>query len=42
MVGARSLPQMREDLRALELGPLDAEEMARMRRVGDHMYGKPR
>jgi aryl-alcohol dehydrogenase-like predicted oxidoreductase len=42
MVGARSLPQMREDLRALELGPLDAEEMARMRRVGDHIYGKPR
>lgn len=42
MVGARSLEQMREDLRALELGPLDAEELARMRRVGDYIYGKPR
>jgi predicted aldo/keto reductase-like oxidoreductase len=42
MVGARSLPQMRDDLRALELGPLDPDEMARIRRIGDHIYGKPR
>jgi len=42
MVGARSLSDMRENLRALELGPLDATEMARMRRIGDHIYGKPR
>ena len=33
MVGARSLSQMRENLRALELGPLPPDEMARMRRV---------
>lgn len=42
MVGARSLAQMRESLRALELGPLDPTEMARMRRIGDHIYGKAR
>jgi predicted aldo/keto reductase-like oxidoreductase len=42
MVGARSMAEMREDLKALELGPLNAAEMARMRRIGDHIYGKPR
>lgn len=42
MVGARSLAQMREDLRALDLGPLEPREMSRMRRIGDHIYGKPR
>ena len=42
MVGAGSLQHMREDLRALELGPLDPGEMARMRRIGDHIYGKRR
>jgi aryl-alcohol dehydrogenase-like predicted oxidoreductase len=39
MVGARSAAQMREDLRALQLGPLDPQEMARMRRIGEHVYG---
>ncbi len=42
MVGARSTREMREDLRALELGPLDPTEMARMRRIGDHIYGRRR
>ena len=42
MLGARSLPQMRESLRTLELGPLSATEMARMRRIGDHIYGRAR
>jgi predicted aldo/keto reductase-like oxidoreductase len=42
MVGARSLAQMRDNLRALELGPLNPPEMARMRRIGDLIYGKPR
>lgn len=42
MVGARTVEQMREDLRALELGPLDEHEMARMRRIGDHIFGKAR
>jgi hypothetical protein len=33
---------MRDNLRTLDLGPLDEEEMARMRRIGDRLYGKPR
>jgi len=42
MMGARSADQVREDLRALDLGPLGPDEMSRMRRIGDHIYGKPR
>jgi aryl-alcohol dehydrogenase-like predicted oxidoreductase len=42
MVGAKSVSQMKEDLEALTRGPLDPDEMARMRRIGDHIYGKPR
>jgi aryl-alcohol dehydrogenase-like predicted oxidoreductase len=42
MVGARSVDQVRQDLLALERGPLDADEMARIRRIGDHIYGRPR
>ena len=42
MTGTRSLSEMRDNLRALDLGPLDEEEMARLRRIGDHIYGKPR
>ena len=26
--------------RALELGPLDPEELERMHRIGDHIYGR--
>jgi hypothetical protein len=33
---------MREALRALELGPMSEEELARMRRIGDGIYGKDR
>jgi predicted aldo/keto reductase-like oxidoreductase len=42
MVGARSLDQMRQNLTALDGGPLGAGELARLRRIGDHLYGKPR
>jgi aryl-alcohol dehydrogenase-like predicted oxidoreductase len=42
MTGARSLEMMRENLETLQAGPLTDEEMARVRRVGDHVYGKPR
>ena len=42
MVGARTMDQMRENLQALDRGPLDTVEMARIRRIGDHLYGKPR
>ncbi|MEA3462560.1 MAG: aldo/keto reductase [Bacteroidota bacterium] len=42
MTGARTLEMMRENLETLESGPLTSEEMARIRRIGDHVYGKPR
>lgn len=42
LVGARSREEMQEDLRVLDLGPLDEEGLARMRRIGDHIYGKLR
>ncbi len=42
MTGARSLKMMRENLETLESGPLSPEEMERIRRIGDHIYGKPR
>jgi len=32
--------QMEDNLRALNAGPLDEEEMARVRRIGKHIYGK--
>ena len=42
MTGARNLMMMQENLETLEEGPLSPEEMARVRRIGDHVYGKPR
>jgi aryl-alcohol dehydrogenase-like predicted oxidoreductase len=42
MTGSRSLEMMRENLQTLDRGPLDKEEMERIRRIGDHVYGKPR
>lgn len=42
MTGPASAEQMREALTAWEKGPLDAVEMAWMRRVGDAIYRKPR
>jgi aryl-alcohol dehydrogenase-like predicted oxidoreductase len=32
--------QMEDNLRALDAGPLDEEEMARVRRIGMHIYGR--
>jgi aryl-alcohol dehydrogenase-like predicted oxidoreductase len=32
--------QMEDNLKALDAGPLDDEEMARVRRIGKHIYGK--
>ena len=40
MMGARSLDQMRENLGVLDQGPLNEEEMARVRKIGKHVYGK--
>jgi hypothetical protein len=31
---------MEENLKALDAGPLDRDEMARVRRIGRHIYGK--
>jgi len=42
MTGARSLEMMRQNLAVLDSGPLNEEEMARVRLIGDHVYGKPR
>ncbi|MBW2418321.1 MAG: hypothetical protein JRH19_07230 [Deltaproteobacteria bacterium] len=42
LAGPDSTNHMRQALAALELGPLDEEEQAWMRRVGDHIYGGDR
>ena len=42
MTGARSHDMLRENLKTLDMGPLSLEEMERVRRIGDHVYGKPR
>lgn len=42
MTGARNLEMMRENLETLDSGPLSQDEMARIRKIGDHIYGKPR
>jgi predicted aldo/keto reductase-like oxidoreductase len=40
MTGARTIEEMRENLAVLEQGPMTEEELARMRRIGDHVYGR--
>jgi len=40
MMGASDLAQMRENLQVLDQGPMDADELGRMRRIGDHLYGR--
>jgi aryl-alcohol dehydrogenase-like predicted oxidoreductase len=42
MSGPANAEQMREALRALELGPMSDDELGRMRRIGDGIYGKDR
>jgi aryl-alcohol dehydrogenase-like predicted oxidoreductase len=42
MTGARNQKMMRENLETLESGPLSPEEMERIRKIGDFIYGKPR
>ncbi|MHB8054165.1 MAG: aldo/keto reductase [Candidatus Aminicenantales bacterium] len=39
MMGARTIEQMRENLSVLDRGPMSEEELARMRRIGDHVHG---
>jgi aryl-alcohol dehydrogenase-like predicted oxidoreductase len=38
--GPKDTEQMRQALAALDRGPMDDDELAWMRRVGDHIYGK--
>jgi predicted aldo/keto reductase-like oxidoreductase len=40
LCGPANREQMQEALRALDAGPLDPDETARMRRIGDHIYGR--
>ncbi len=42
LCGPANREQMQEALRALDAGPLDADEMARMHRIGNYVYGKYR
>ena len=39
LCGPASDGQMKEALHALEAGPLDQEELARLRLIGDHVHG---
>jgi len=40
--GPKTAEQMRENLSVLDGGPMSEDELIRMRRIGDHVYGKPR
>ena len=42
LCGPANREQMQEALRALDAGPLTPDEQARMRRIGDHIYGRYR
>jgi aryl-alcohol dehydrogenase-like predicted oxidoreductase len=42
LAGPDDAEQMRQALAALDLGPLDADALAWMHRVGDHIYGRDR
>jgi aryl-alcohol dehydrogenase-like predicted oxidoreductase len=42
LCGAKNLEEMRQDLRVLDLGPLGPEEMARMKKIGDHIHAHSR
>jgi aryl-alcohol dehydrogenase-like predicted oxidoreductase len=42
MTGARTREMMTENLKTLKMEPLSDEEMQRIRKIGDYIYGKPR
>ncbi|MBN1566889.1 MAG: hypothetical protein JXA73_03525 [Acidobacteria bacterium] len=42
MTGPRTLDEMRQNLKVLDQGPMTEEELTRMRRIGDHFYGRRR
>jgi aryl-alcohol dehydrogenase-like predicted oxidoreductase len=39
ITGAKTLEQMRDNLRTLDAGPMSEDELARMRRIGDFVHG---
>jgi aryl-alcohol dehydrogenase-like predicted oxidoreductase len=40
MTGAKTVGQMRENLAVIESGPMSEDELLRIRRIGDHVYGR--
>jgi aryl-alcohol dehydrogenase-like predicted oxidoreductase len=42
MTGPRTVEEMPQNLTVLDSAPLDDDQMSRIRRIGDHLYGKPR
>lgn len=42
LTGPKSLEQMRENLSVLDMDLMDESEINRMRKIGDHIYGKKR
>ena len=37
MSGPRNIEEMRQALKALQLGPLSGDELTRVQRIGDHV-----
>ena len=40
MMGAKNIQHMRENLALLDQGPMTADELDRLRRIGDHVHGR--
>jgi aryl-alcohol dehydrogenase-like predicted oxidoreductase len=40
ITGAKTVAQMRENLKVLEAGPMNEAELARMRRIGDYVHSR--
>jgi hypothetical protein len=39
MMGAKNMDQTRENFKILDQGPMGEEELSRMIRIGDYVYG---
>ena len=42
MMGAKNIEQMRDNLKVLDTGPMTEEELIRIRKIGDFVYGRKR
>ena len=40
LTGPKTLEQMQQNLQVLDLGPMSGGELKRIRRIGDHIYGR--